>query len=59
MGGLDGDRIVQVLGLVMVLALLSRGSVIRRMPIRERVLYGAVWVGIFGVVAAIAAVLTR
>jgi hypothetical protein len=59
LGALDGDRIVQLLGIVMALALVSSGSTFRAMPWRKRALYAAMWVGIIGMVAVIAGVLAR
>lgn len=47
-GGLDGDRVVQLLGIVMVMALLANGSAFRSLSWRKRALYAAIWACVFG-----------
>lgn len=56
-GGLDGDKVVALLGLIMALALVSSGGTFRAMAGRKRLLYGAAWAVVFGIVAAAAAIL--
>lgn len=55
---LDGDRIVALLGVVMAMILVSRSVRLRAMPTRRRLILGAAWAVIFGVVAALAALMT-
>lgn len=51
---LDGDRIVALIGVVMAMVLVSRSMRLRGMPARRRMLLGAVWAAIFGLVAVLA-----
>lgn len=58
-GALDGDTIVALLGVVMAMVLVSRSARLRAMPRRKRLILGAIWAVIFGVVAGIASLLSR
>ena len=58
-GRFDGDWIVGLIGVLMALFLVSRSSRLRELPGSRRLLLGAVWAVIFGVVAGIAALLSR
>jgi uncharacterized YccA/Bax inhibitor family protein len=55
----DGDTIVALLGVVMAMILVSRSSRLRGMPGRKRLILGAIWAVIFGLVAGISALLSR
>ena len=52
---MSADRIVALIGIVMALALVSNGSVLRNMPWQRKALYGAAWAVIIGVIAAVGA----
>lgn len=56
---LNGDTIVALLGVVMAMVLVSRSSRLRALPGRKRLILGAIWAVIFGVVAAMAGLLSR
>jgi len=56
---LDGDTIVAVLGVVMAMVLVSRSQRLRAMEPRKRLLLGALWAVIFGVVAGVAGLLAK
>lgn len=56
---LDGDRIVALLGVVMAMILVSRSVRLRAMAPRRRLMLGAAWAVIFGVVAALAGQMAR
>lgn len=51
----DGDIVVALLGIVMALALVSRDPAFARLSSNRRVLYGAIWAVLIGLVAALAA----
>lgn len=53
---IDGDVVVTILGLVMALVLVTRSGGYRRLSASRRLIYGAVWAVLIGVVAAIARV---
>lgn len=57
MGGLDGDKVAALLGVVMCMALVSRSSRLRVLSTRKRLMLGAVWAVIFGVVAGVAGII--
>ena len=56
---LDGDRIVALLGVVMAMILVSRSARLQTLLPRRKLLLGAVWAVMFGVVAALAGFLSR
>lgn len=58
-GALDGDRVVQILGIVIVLALLSKGATFRSLSWKRRAMFGAAWAAIIAAVAVVFAILTR
>jgi len=58
-GALDGDTVVALLGVVMAMVLVSRNTRLRAMPGRSKLMLGAAWAVIFGLVAGIAALLSR
>ena len=58
-GALDGDKVVALLGVIMAMVLVSRSSRLQGLLPRQRLALGALWAVIFGVVAGIAALLTR
>jgi len=59
MGGLDGDKVVALLGVVMAMVLVSRSSRLAALSTQRKLMLGAVWAVIFGLVAGIAALLSR
>lgn len=59
MGGLDGDTVVALLGVVMCMVLVSRSSRLAELSAHRKVMLGAIWAVIFGLVAGIAALLSR
>ena len=59
MGGLDGDTIVALLGVVMAMVLVSRSSRLAGLSTQRKLVLGAAWAVIFGLVAGIAALLSR
>lgn len=56
-GGLDGDWVVGLLGIVMALAILARNSNLRQLSARRKFAYGAAWALIFGVLAGVVSLL--
>ena len=58
-GALDPDRIVALIGVGLAMVLVSRNWRLRTMPGRKRILLGALWAVIFGVVAGLAGLLAR
>ena len=59
MGGLDGDKVVALLGVVMAMVLVSRSSRLASLTTQRKLMLGAAWAVIFGIVAGIAALLSR
>lgn len=59
MGGLDGDKVVALLGVVMAMVLVGRSSRLAALSSQRKLMLGAVWAVIFGLVAGIAALLSR
>lgn len=58
-GGFDGDRVVALLGVAMAMVLVSRSSRLRSLSTRQRLVLGAAWAAIFGLVAGLAGWLSR
>jgi len=58
-GALDGDTVAALIGVVMAMVLVSRNTRLRAMPGHSKLMLGAVWAVIFGLVAGIAALLSR
>jgi uncharacterized YccA/Bax inhibitor family protein len=47
MGGLDGDRVVALLGVVMCMALMWHGGALRRIDGSTRLKYALIWAAVF------------
>lgn len=56
-GGLDGDKIVALMGLLMALALVSSGGTLRRLAPQKRLAFGLAWIAIFVGIAVVAGLL--
>lgn len=59
MGGLDGDKIVALIGVAMAMILVGRSSRLRVLSTRKKLMMGAVWALIFGLVAGFAGMMAR
>lgn len=59
MVGLDGDTVVALLGVIMCMVLVSRSSRLAALSSQRKLMLGAAWAVIFGLVAGIAALLSR
>lgn len=59
MVGLDGDSVVALLGVIMCMVLVSRSSRLAALSSQRKLMLGAAWAVIFGLVAGIAALLSR
>lgn len=55
----DGDWIVALIGVLMAMALVSRSARLRQLSGSRKLVLGALWAVIFGVVAGIAGLLSR